>query len=282
MRVHQWAKNALMFLPFLLTPKMQTETNFKLSLSGFICFSILASAVYLINDILDYESDRRHPTKKNRPIASGKMSVNFALSLAALFVATSFSLSYFISQKFLVVLIGYFLVTNLYSLRLKKLLMVDVFCLAFLYTYRIYAGAKATNITITWWLLSFSILFFLGLAFAKRATELYPDKNSPDMIKGRAYKGTDFFMVCAQGVASSFCSIIIFMLYVNEISQTMDRNLSALMTSSVILLFWISRIWVLVSRGEVDQDPVLFAVRDKMSYLLGALVGVFVYISTYI
>ena len=282
MRVHQWTKNLLMFIPFALTPSMQTSNNLILCFLGFMCFSLQASGVYLINDILDMESDKKHPSKKNRPIASGQMSVKFALILSLVCTVTAIVSSYQISQKFMLVLLGYLLVTNLYSFRLKKLLMVDVFCLAFLYTYRIYAGAKATNISITWWLLSFSIFFFLGLAFAKRGTELYPEKNSPDKVSGRDYKGTDFYMVCAQGVAASFCSIIIYMLYIHEIAISMDRNLSALMTSSVVLLFWISRIWILVSRGEVDQDPVLFAVKDKMSYLLGGVTGLFVYLSSYL
>ena len=127
------------------------------------------------------------------------MSVNFALSLAALFVATSFSLSYFISQKFLVVLIGYFLVTNLYSLRLKSFLWLMFSVWPFYIPTESTWGLKQQTSQLHGGFFSFSILFFLGLAFAKRATELYPDKNSPDMIKGRAYKGTDFFMVCAQG-----------------------------------------------------------------------------------
>lgn len=273
MRMHQWSKNILVFLPLMLTPHLYSLPTLGKAFLAFFGFSFMASSVYVLNDLMDLDADRLHPTKKNRPIASGHLSLIIALVLYAILLFSSIILSFLVSWKYLVMVFGYCVLTTFYSIRLKKIVMIDITVLAFLYTWRIFCGGIATDIKLSFWLLSFSLFFFTSLAFAKRSAELYFSASHDRAVSRRDYSEEDLPIVNMLGVAFGICSIVVFSLYLNSShSMNLYKNIEYLWGGSLLLTFWLGRVWILTARGEMDQDPVAFAVKDGISYFVAFLI----------
>ncbi|MBU3641072.1 UbiA family prenyltransferase [Polynucleobacter sp. Fuers-14] len=274
LRPHQWLKNLLIFLPFLTatdyTPNL--ETFFKL-LFAFMSFSICASSVYILNDLSDIESDREHIRKRFRSLASGGVQIYLAAIILPVLFSLSLMIAYFLPVKFFFILGAYFFLTILYSFSLKKMVLIDCFMLAILYTIRIVAGAIALNLDLTFWLLLFSFTFFLSLSFVKRASELHVIGGvSVDKIRGRGYTVKDYEFIQCLGICSGVASVLLFALYLNTpraIEVYLNHQLSIL--SIPILLFWISRVWLCTQRGQMHDDPVIYAVKDPISICCGAI-----------
>jgi 4-hydroxybenzoate polyprenyltransferase len=274
LRAHQWAKNALVLLPLVLSPVTPSRATVLQGLLAALAFSMCASAGYVFNDLLDLDADRVHKTKKHRPFASGALPVVFGPLLFLALLAISFGLSLaWLSLGFTAMLAVYFVGTLTYSLHLKKQLLLDVLVLAGLYTHRIFAGGIATGVPISAWLLGFSMFFFLSLAFAKRYVELLPLAVGAK-IKNRNYYKADLQMVASMGPASGYLAALVFSLYVESGAHRGAYREPVLLWLVVpVLLYWVSRVWILTGRGEMQDDPVKFAVKDRTSWLCAALIG---------
>lgn len=272
-RPHQWVKNVLVFAPFILAHRSLEIWSAISLLSAFACLSICASSVYIFNDILDIESDRAHPDKKKRPFATASIPIRNGFVILAVFLLAGLGGSILLLPvKFTVVLIGYLLLTTLYTLHLKKLLLVDIVCLSLFYTIRVYLGRHVVDVPISLWFLAFSSFFFLNLAFAKRYIELInTTQNLDDQLKGRGYRACDMPIVLSAGLACGYMSVLVFFLYIAN-SPVVDKLYNrpiVLWLFGPILAFWITRVWILANRREVHSDPVLFAIKDKASWLVG-------------
>lgn len=274
LRVHQWAKNALVVLPVVLAPGLPSLDVLGRAILAALTFSLCASAGYVFNDLLDLEADRAHHTKKNRPFASGALPVAWGPPLFIGLLAVSFGLSLtLLSVGFTVMLALYFVGTMSYSLYFKRALLIDVLMLAGLYTHRILAGGIATQITITAWLLAFSMFLFLSLAFAKRYVELAV-LEADGKIKNREYYKVDLQIVGSLGAASGLLAAMVFSLYVeNGAHEGAYREPVILWLAMPVLLYWVSRIWIITGRGQMQDDPVKFALKDKHSLLCAVLIG---------
>ena len=269
-RTYQWVKNFLIFLPLILAHKFLDVNLLLKALVAFFSFSFLSSSVYIINDIMDVESDRIHPSKKNRPIASGAVKISSALKVAFILMPLSFIISIFLGKEFLFVLLTYFITTSCYSFYLKKIMLVDILILSLLYTVRMFAGGVALNIYLSPWLFMFSMFFFFSLACAKRYSELYAVRNNlQDEIKGRGYQAQDLEQIQIFGSSSGYIAILIFALYIqSDISMKLYKTPSFFWALCPIMLYWISRVWLLSHRGRMTQDPIIFALKDKVSYVV--------------
>ena len=267
-RIHQWAKNVLVFLPFLPLVGALGIDAWLLGVVGFVAFGLCASSVYLVNDLFDLEADRVHPRKSQRPIAAGDLSLPRALMLALGLLVGAFTLSVLLLPPlFLVVLALYWALTTAYSLDLKRRVNVDVLTLAGLYTMRVLAGSAVLMIRPSFWMLAFSMFLFLSLAAAKRMAELdgMARKGVHESVPGRGYEVRDIPVLLAQGAASGQLAVLVFALYVNTVLTTQFRHPEALWAVCPLLLLWINRVWMKVSRGEMHDDPVVFALRDPFS-----------------
>lgn len=274
LRMHQWAKNALVVLPLVLSPTLPDANTILRGLLAALAFSLCASAGYVFNDLLDLEADRVHETKKNRPFASGALPVVFGPGLFVGLLTASFAMSLaWLPPGFTLMLALYFVGTLTYSLHLKKRLLLDVLVLAGLYTHRILSGGIATNVPISAWLLGFSMFFFLSLAFAKRYVELLPLAQGAK-IRNRNYYKTDLQIVASMGSASGYLAALVFSLYVESGAHRGAYREPVLLWLVVpVLLYWISRVWILTGRGEMQDDPVKFALKDRISLGCAAMIG---------
>jgi 4-hydroxybenzoate polyprenyltransferase len=280
-RLHQWVKNPLIFLPALLAHQILAPGIISLCVRAFIAFGLCASSVYIINDLLDLASDRKHPRKRFRPFASGELSARAGLIAATLLLLGAIALSLTIHLYFCAALAGYYGLTWAYSLRLKKAAIVDVMTLAGLYTMRIIAGAAATLIQPSFWLLAFSMFIFLSLGCVKRYTEL-DDANKAGKMggHGRGYWSTDLPLLLGLGISSGFCTILVMALYLNSPESMMLYDHSKpLWLICPLLLYWISRVWLLTTRGQMHDDPVVFALRDRLSLAVLGLIGLIVLVA---
>lgn len=274
-RVHQWAKNALLVLPLLLAHHFLVPGALARVIAGAVAFSFTASSIYLINDVLDLDSDRRHPRKRHRPIASGALGAMHALALAAGLLVAGGVLGALVGRDFSLVLWGYAATSIAYSLRLKRIVVVDVFVLAALYTSRVLAGAAAAQVPMSNWFFAFTVFFFLSLALLKRHTELSEKaaQGSATTLHGRGYEGGDLSMVRSAGVAAGYVAVVVFTLYVASPDvAALYIHPARLWPAGTLLLYWITRIWLLEGRGQVNDDPVLFALKDRPSFLVGLLI----------
>ncbi len=238
-----------------------------------MAFCFCASSVYFINDIHDIEADRRHPVKCHRPLASGALAVSHGWGWAVLLMVCGLLLAFYVHKSFFYVVLLYVLVTNLYSYFFKSVALADVVILAALYTLRIVGGAVAIQSAITFWLLAFSLFFFFSLAMVKRYSEVASlAERGETEVTGRGYFALDANLILTLGVASGYLSVLIFSLYLND-SNILVQYSSPMWLWGItpILLFWISRVWMLANRREITEDPVLFAVKDKVSYLAGLI-----------
>jgi 4-hydroxybenzoate polyprenyltransferase len=274
LRPHQWSKNALVVLPLLLAPGAVTLGAVGRAAAAFVAFSLCASAGYVINDLVDIEADRVHRTKRLRPLASGDLPILFAPPLIVGLLTASFGLAGgVLSVGFVAMLAVYLVATLTYSLVLKRLLLLDVLVLAGLYTHRILSGGVATSVPVSGWLLGFSMFLFTSLAFAKRYVELR-SVTSDDKVRSRGYIRQDIDTVNSMGVASGYIAALVFMLYVDSAAVRAIYRLPMLLWLVLpILLYWLGRIWLLAGRGQMQDDPVRFAIKDGQSRACAVLIA---------
>lgn len=275
LRVHQWMKNLLIFVPLLASHRFLEVSLIQQGVIAFVAFGACASSVYLLNDLLDLSDDRRHRTKRFRPLAAGTLPILHALVIIPLLLVVSFTLGVlFLPLSFVAVLAGYYCLTLAYSLWLKRIVMLDVVTLALLYALRVIAGAAAMSLPITFWILAFCMFIFLSLAFVKRYTELYEARGNgqTDKAAGRGYYPADFELLASLGGSSGYLAVLVLALYINESSSgSLYRSPQWMWLACPLLLFWISRVWLIAHRGQMHDDPIVFALRDKVSLLVGVL-----------
>ena len=277
MRLHQWLKNLLIFVPLLASHQLGEPIVLFQGLIAFFFFGMCASSGYMLNDIVDLAHDRHHPTKCRRPFASGQLSVKAAVIAFSLLLLGALVGAYLLLPwQFCAALGGYYAVTLIYSFWLKRQVVVDVVTLALLYTLRIAAGALIFSLIFTFWMLAFSMFIFLSLALAKRHAELFGARNNgvTDRTRGRGYFPDDLEVISSLGAASGYLSVMVLALYIQDSSTAaLYRYPQLIWVACPILLYWISRIWVLTHRGEMHDDPVVFAIRDRASIIAGGLFG---------
>lgn len=280
-RVYQWVKNLLIFIPALMA-HITDIYIYKELFYSFFSFSLLASSVYVLNDLLDLNADREHPRKRKRPFASGNLSLLYGFILLPILIISSFSISIiYLPNNFTIVLLLYYIITNLYSFKLKRIEVIDIITLGVLYTIRIIAGGASINVEITPWLLAFSMFLFISLALLKRYTELLSMiQENKQIAKGRAYSVDDIDIVRSFGTSSSYLAILVFALYVNSDQVKLLYSQPIYMwLVAVLLLYWITRIWFLAHRGKMTDDPIVFTGKDITSWLIGLIIGIIVIIS---
>ncbi len=265
-RPYQWVKNLLIFVPILAAQKLDGGSILQAALA-FLFFSLAASSVYLVNDLMDLEADRRHPRKKQRPFATGQLPVMPALLTAAALIVVSLIGGFLVAPLFGLVLVGYLIVTGSYSLWIKRFPLIDVIVLAGLYTLRIIAGSTAADITPTLWLLAFSMFLFTSLAFAKRYAEVADVfKRGESDVDGRGYRAGDQNVLMALGTAAGIASIVTLALFVNNPTDPDLYNTPELLWGVCpVLLYWVAHIWLAAQRGTLTDDPIVFAFRDSVS-----------------
>ena len=279
MRLHQWSKNILVFVPIIMAHEIVDPRVLANGAIAFLAFSLVSSSVYLVNDLLDLQADRAHKIKRARPLAAGDVSGAEGFILASLLLVLGLMLTIVAGVPFLgAMLLGYFAMSFAYSCFFKRIAIMDVLVLAGFYTLRIFAGSAATNIRISVWLLAFSMFFFFSLALVKRYSELIDD--DPGMTRSRGYFPGDRPQIATFGVASGFVSVLVLVLYVmNPEVTVLYRHPSVLLFICPLLLYWISRIWMLTTRGMMHDDPIIFALHDRLSYFVGLLAGLSIYLA---
>ena len=271
LRPYQWVKNVLIFLPFLLGHHWTDWRRWLAAIVSFLAFSLVASAGYLINDILDRRDDRNHARKKNRPFASGALPLSAGLAAPALLIA-ALLLCLALPAKCAMIVGVYFAATISYSVVLKKIQLVDVLMLAGLYSVRLVMGSEATDTAISLWLLRFSLFMFLTLALAKRVAELRMLEQLQSGAKafGRGYRVADLPILETMGVGAGYMATLVMVLYLegSDVAR-LYPHANFLWLMLPVLLFWISHLWLVTHRGELPDDPILFAFRDPRSLLTG-------------
>jgi 4-hydroxybenzoate polyprenyltransferase len=282
-RIHQWAKNVLVLVPLLLSHSL-TGPHIAAAITAFFCFSLCASATYIVNDMLDMDADRRHPRKRSRPFASGDMSIWTGAVIAFTFMACALLGSFLLlPPPFLSWLLLYILATLAYSLYFKRIALVDVILLSGLYTLRVLAGGAATGVPISPWLSAFSVFLFLSLAMVKRFSELRNAlERGTKFAHGRGYLSVDIEQLRSFGTASAYASVVVFAMYISGRDVAiLYPHPGRLWFAAPLMLLWLSRVWLLASRGELNEDPIIFAVTDRMSLLIGAAVVLIAVLATY-
>ena len=278
LRPHQWLKNVLVFVPLLSAHMVTDPLAVARAVAAFVIFGVCASGVYVLNDLFDLEADRRHPRKRNRPFAAGNLPLAGGFVLALLLTLVAFAAAGALAPRFALVLLGYYVLTLAYSLRLKQIAMLDVLVLATLYTVRIVAGTVAIHVQFSFWLLAFSMFLFLSLALVKRYTELGARRQlASGTAPGRGYVAGDYELLASLGGASGYLSVLVLALYINSTaSAELYRRPYFLWLLCPLLLYWISRTWIIAHRGNMHDDPVVFAARDKVSMVWLVLAAIVV------
>jgi 4-hydroxybenzoate polyprenyltransferase len=281
-RLHQWLKNLLIFAPLMLAHRIDEPVLLLQAGVAFLSFGLCASSVYVLNDLFDLPFDRSHPNKHMRPLASGTVPIIHGMAMVPLLLLGSFMLALSLPSEFLAVLGLYYVVTLLYTLRLKHYAMIDVIVLASLYTLRILAGAAAVTTEPSFWLLTFSMFMFLSLALVKRYSELRAIADTGDRIPaGRSYRASDLPLLAQFGTASTFMSVLVLALYINSDSVRLLYSRPQVIWLLCPLILYIgSRVWLLAHRNSLHEDPVVFAMRDRPSQLLVGLGLVLLLIAT--
>lgn len=276
LRMHQWAKNILLFVPLVTSHRLGELRLVAACLMAFIAFCCGASSIYILNDLFDLPADRKHARKRFRPLAAGRVSVSTGLATSGMLLLAAIGLALFLPLEFVGMLLLYLGVSSAYTFDLKRRMLVDVVCLAGLYTLRILAGGAAVGISISPWLMAFSMFLFLSLAFVKRYTELAAlDADSDGFLRGRDYRAVDLDMIRSVGPVSGYLAVLVVCLYVN------DRDAAALYGHPrwlwllcPVILYWITRVWFFAQRGHMHSDPVVFALRDSRSLMAGVLCAI--------
>ena len=278
LRVHQWLKNILIFVLLFAAHRETVPILLGKDLLAFAAFSFCASSVYILNDLIDLSSDRKHPRKRHRPFAAGHLPIKWGLLASPALLLLAFATGFILESEFAIILGTYFLLTLGYSLWAKRIMILDIILLAVLYTLRIIAGGAATSIPPSFWLLSFSVFLFMALAMVKRYSELLVMKRLGQITAhGRGYHTEDFPVILSLGTASGYAAALILALYINSPeTRALYHHPEILWSLIPILLFWISRIWLITHRGGMHDDPVIFAIKDKASLALLPLLGLII------
>jgi 4-hydroxybenzoate polyprenyltransferase/phosphoserine phosphatase len=269
LRPYQWLKNALVLVP-LMTAHLYTDIpSIYSSILAVMSFCLMASAGYLINDLFDLEADRLHPRKRNRPFASGDLSILVGLITIPLLVIGSLLVSSTLPLTFFWVICCYFVVTLSYSLFLKRKPVLDVFVLAGLYTLRVIGGTAALGLEWSFWLLAFSMFLFLSLAFVKRFAELKAlELVGKTSAAGRGYGVGELELVRSLGVSAGYGAVVVMALYVNSPEITvLYKHPEIIWLICPILLYWLARTWTIAHHGMMHDDPLIFAIEDRVSQL---------------
>ena len=282
LRLHQWLKNALVFVPLLAAHRVTDSHLLWLCIVAFVAFGICASSVYVLNDLLDLPADRRHRSKRLRPFAAGTIPIWHGAIIVPVLTVVAALLATAVSSPFIVMLGAYLVLTLAYSLLLKQLVVVDVMTLAALYTTRILAGAAATGIPPSFWLLALSMFIFLSLAIVKRYSELkvvFAEQHS--QAAGRGYRVDDMPLLQSVGVGCGLLSVLVFALYVNGPDVgVLYASRAWLWLAPPLLLYWIVRVWMKTHRGEMNDDPVIFAIKDGQSRVIAVAFAVIATLAT--
>ena len=284
MRPHQYAKNMLIFVPIVTSHDYFDGSHVVATILAFICFSFCASGVYFLNDLLDLQEDRRHRSKRYRPIASGSLPLSLGVAGAVGFPLLAFLMALvLLPLSFFAVLLFYFAVTNAYSFCLKRLTTVDVVTLAILYTLRVVAGAAASGLELTSWLLAFSVFIFVSLAFMKRYIEVSALPDEAGQVRGRGYSAADQETMFSLGISNFTAAVVILALYINSPYVLVSYETpQVLWLLCLIVLFWGNHIWTCARRGQIPDDPVVFAIKDRASQLVGVSFTVVLFKGKYI
>jgi 4-hydroxybenzoate polyprenyltransferase len=268
MRVHQWVKNLLIFLPLVLSHSLSDIDKVMNSFYGFLLFSFAASGIYIFNDLIDLAHDRAHPVKARRQLASGEIPVLHGVILGFLLWSVALVTSFIYFDILFLLIIGYIILNFLYSSFLKKLVLIDVLVLAGFYTLRIIIGAVMAGVSMSYWLLTFSLFVFFSLALVKRYSEIAFHTEENSGVKGRGYHSEDKLITTILGVASGLMSILVMALYINDPhTRELYSHAAWLWVTIPALLYWMSRLWLLAHRKMITDDPMLFALKDIESYL---------------
>lgn len=275
LRIHQWMKNALILVPLLAAHQVMNLIMVWHGLLAFLLFGLCASSVYILNDLLDLADDRHHRMKKHRAFASGELTIISGLAVFPLLLIAAFTGALILLPwQFSAVLIVYYALTLAYSLDLKRRMSMDVIALASLYTLRIIAGAAAFQLQPTFWMLAFSMFMFLSLALVKRYAELRDArvKGQKEKTRGRGYYPDDLEMISSLGASSGYLAVMVLALYIHDQATiALYSNPEIIWLACPLLLFWITRVWMLTHRGLIHEDPVVFAIRDRVSLIVGLL-----------
>lgn len=279
MRPHQWMKNLLVFIPLLAAHQYMLVVSVMQALLAFLVFGLTASSVYLLNDLVDVADDRHHARKRNRPLASGNLSLLHGWVAWPVLLLLAFTLAGPVGGlpwRFTVCMGIYLVLTVAYSLRLKQTPIVDVLVLAILYTLRIIAGAAAIAVPLSFWLLSFSMFVFLSLALIKRYSELRVarDVGKVGNLRGRGYDPQDLELISSLGGSAGYTAVLVLALYVQDShTASLYATPTIIWLACPLLLFWISRAWLIAHRGNMHDDPIIFAIKDRLSWVIVALFG---------
>jgi len=282
LRPHQWVKNVLLAVPLVAAHEIDNLGALMAVGVSFASFCAAASSVYVVNDLLDLEADRLHPTKRKRPFASGALPLIAGIIMAPALLCLALLIGSLISLPFVGMIAAYVVISTTYSVYLKRKLLIDVFVLAGLYTHRILAGGVAIGVVLTPWLLAFSMFLFISLAFAKRFTELRMVRlGSGKTAKGRGYTTDDLEIFTSVGPGSGYMAVLVLCLYINsDAVLKLYRHPELLWLACPAMLYWVTRLWFLAQRGELPDDPVRFALRDKASYAVAAFVAMVVILAS--
>lgn len=276
LRLHQWLKNLLVFVPLLTAHRFLEPASVLQAVIALLAFGLCASGVYILNDLLDLTPDRQHKSKRNRPFAAGRLPLLQGLFAAPALTLAGLALSLACGPRFTAVLAAYYVMTLAYSLKLKRIVMIDVVLLAGLYTVRIIGGAIAIEAPLSFWLLAFSMFIFLSLALLKRYTELHAMLGAGKRkVSGRGYGVEDLSLLQSLGAAAGYIAVMVMALYINS-PESVDlyRHPQVLWLICPVLLYWVSRVWVIAHRGEMHDDPIVFAATDRVSQLVVVLCGI--------
>lgn len=280
-RVHQWSKNLLIFAALILSHSWHNLAALQTVSYAFLSFSFAASAIYLINDLIDLEADRQHQSKRFRPLAAGTLSIQLAILLIPILLILSFVIAYQTNTDFVITLIVYLVLTTAYSLVLKPVALIDVITLTSLYTIRIIAGGVVISIPLSYWLLAFSMFIFLSLALIKRFSEL---KNLVEQGEtksvSRGYHVEDLPVVSLFGITSGYISVLVLVFYIDDLhTNAIYTQPNWLWFVAISVLYWISRMWLIAFRGQMNEDPVSFAIRDRCSYAVSTAIAICMYLA---
>lgn len=282
LRMHQWLKNVLVFVPLIAAHQVDQLDNMANAILAFLAFGLCASSVYLLNDLLDLSADRRHPRKRYRPFATGAIPVSDGLILMPVLLVAAILLTVaFLPTAFFYALFSYYVITLVYSFWAKERVVLDILFLTGLYTMRLIAGAAATAIDLSFWLLGFSVFLFLSLALIKRYSEMLAMQQAGrKKSAGRGYTVDDIPLIQSMGISSGYMAVLVLALYINSPDvRQMYGDPQTLWALCPLLLFWISRIWIKTHRGEMHYDPVVFAAKDRFSQLAGVFVAAVLWLS---
>jgi 4-hydroxybenzoate polyprenyltransferase len=276
LRPHQWAKNVLLLVPLFAAHQLGDVNGLARAILAFAAFCMAASSVYVLNDMLDLEADRAHARKSKRPFAAGDLPLGVGLILAPALMAGAAGIAAFLPERFSMVLLAYYALTVAYSFVLKRLLLIDAVALAGLYTLRVIAGARAADVALSFWLLLFSVFLFLSLAFVKRYAELDSLRRQQRLQAiGRGYHVEDLTILQSLGTAAGYLSVLVLALYINSPDiQALYHRPKLIWMLCVLMLYWISRVWMTAHRGAMHDDPVVYALKDRVSLIVGLLAAI--------